>query len=464
MAEYDVVVIGAGPGGYVAAIRAAQLGMKTAVVERDELGGTCLNWGCIPSKALLRNAEVVNLFNKAESWGVEAGDIKADFGVAVDRSRQVVKRMTLGVGYLLKKNNIDLIKGQAVLQSPTEIAVAPPEDGPEENLTAKTIILATGARPRSIPTLPIDGTLVMTSREALEAKAMPKSAIFVGGGPIGCELAYVYNAYGVDVTIVEVLPHLLPNDDEEIGAEVEHAFDKQGIKTMTGAMLTAMTQEGDRANVTIKTEDGEEQLTADRIIVAIGVQGNAEGLGLEEVGVATERGFVTVNERMQTSVPNVYAVGDITGKLLLAHVASAQGIDVVERLAGLTPPELDYSLMPKAVYCQPQVASFGITEKDALAAGFEVKVGKFPFRANGKALGMGDYDGFAKIVMEVGSEKILGAQMVGPEVTDLLGELSMNRMLEGTVRELGTLVHAHPSLSEVVKEAALACIDEAIHM
>ena len=460
MAEYDVVVIGAGPGGYVAAIRAAQLGMKTAVVERDELGGTCLNWGCIPSKALLRNAEVVNLFNRAESWGVEVGEVNAEFGVAVDRSRQVVKRMTLGVGYLLKKNNIDLIKGQAVLQSATEIAV----EGTEENLTAKTIILATGARPRSIPTLPIDGTLVMTSREALEAKTMPKSAIFVGGGPIGCELAYVYNAYGVDVTIVEVLPHLLPNDDEEIGAEVERSFEKQGIKTMTGAMLTAMTQEGDQANVTIKTEEGEQQLTADRIIVAIGVQANSEGLGLEEVGVTTERGFITINERMQTSVPNIYAVGDITGKLLLAHVASAQGVDVVERLAGLTPPELDYSLMPKAVYCQPQVASFGITEKEAAESGIEVKVGKFPFRANGKALGMGDYDGFAKVVMEVGTEKILGAQMVGPEVTDLLGELSMNRMLEGTVRELGTMVHAHPSLSEVVKEAALACVDEAIHM
>ena len=460
MAEYDMVIIGAGPGGYVAAIRAAQLGMKTAVVERDELGGTCLNWGCIPSKALIRNAEVVNLFNRAESWGVEVGSVNADFGVAVDRSRQVVKRMTLGVGYLLKKNNIDLIKGQAVIQSPTEIAV----EGAEENLTAKTIILATGARPRSIPSLPIDGTLVMTSREALETKAMPKSAIFVGGGPIGCELAYVYNAYSVDVTIVEVLPHLLPNDDEEIGAEVERSFQKQGIKTMTGAMLTAMSQEGDQAVVTIKTEDGEQQLTTDRIIVAIGVQGNTEELGLEEVGVATERGFITVNERMQTSVPSIYAVGDITGKLLLAHVASAQGIDVVERLAGLTPPELDYSLMPKAVYCQPQVASFGITEKEAEASGIEVKVGKFPFRANGKALGMGDYDGFAKIVMEVGTEKILGAQMVGPEVTDLLGELSMNRMLEGTVRELGMMVHAHPSLSEVVKEAALACVDEAIHM
>jgi dihydrolipoamide dehydrogenase len=277
-------------------------------------------------------------------------------------------------------------------------------------------------------------------------------------------LAYVYNAYGVDVTIVEVLPHLLPNDDEEIGAEVERSFEKQGIKALTGAMLTSMTQEGDQAVVTIKTEDGEQQLTADRIIVAIGVQGNTDGLGLEEVGVATERGFVMINERMQTSVPTIYAVGDITGKLLLAHVASAQGIDVVERLAGLTPLELDYSLMPKAVYCQPQVASFGITEKEAIASGLEVKVGKFPFRANGKALGMGDYDGFAKIVMEVGSEKILGAQMVGPEVTDLLGELSMNRMLEGTVRELGTMVHAHPSLSEVVKEAALACVDEAIHM
>ena len=460
MAGYDVVVIGAGPGGYVAAIKAAHLGMKTALVERDEIGGTCLNWGCIPSKALLRNAEVVNLFNHAASWGVDVGSVNADFGAAVDRSRQIVNRMTLGVGYLLKKNNIELIKGQAILQSPTEVAV----DGAEENLSTKTIILATGARPRSTPILPIDGILVMTSREALETKALPKSAIFVGGGPIGCELAYVYNSYGVDVTIVEALPHLLPNDDEEIGTEVERSFEKQGIKLMTGAMLTSMNVVGNQANVTIETGGEKRQLTTDRIIVAIGVQGNTEGLGLEEVGVAVEHGFVSVNERMRTSVSSIYAVGDITGKLLLAHVASAQGIDVVERLSGLTPPELDYELMPKAVYCQPQVASFGMTEKDALTAGLEVKVGKFMFRANGKALSMGDDDGFTKLVIEIGSGKILGAQMVGPQVTELLGELSMTRKLEGTARELGMMVHAHPSLSEVVKEAALACIDEAIHM
>ena len=462
MATYDIVIIGAGPGGYVAALRAAQLGMKTAVAERDSVGGTCLNWGCIPSKALIRNAEVVSLFKNAHFWGVNIDGMQVDFGSAIDRSRGVVDRMTRGVNFLFRKNGVDVVSGQASLRDAHTVAV----EGADEPLEASSIIIATGARPRSLPGLEVDGELVMTSREALEAKTMPASAVFVGGGAIGCELAFVYNAYGVDTTIVEALPRLLPLEDAEVSAEVERVFNRQGIHCRPGTHLVGHRREGNQAVLTVFTADkeGEEEVLTDRVVVAVGIQGNVEGLGLEEAGVSTERGLVTVDEHLQTTAEGVYAVGDVNGKLALAHVASAQGIYVVERLAGLNPAPLDYELMPRAVYCQPQVASFGMTEQAALDAGLAVRVGKFPFRANGKALGAADYEGFAKVVVEEGSERILGAHLVGPEVTELLGELSMNRLLEGTARELGTMVHAHPSLSEVVKEAALAAIGEALHV
>ena len=461
MATYDIVIIGAGPGGYVAALRAAQLGMKTAVVERDSVGGTCLNWGCIPSKALIRNAEVVSLFKNAHFWGVNIEGMQVDFGSAIDRSRGVVDRMTRGITYLFRKNGVDVVGGQASLRDAHTVAV----EGADEPLEASSVIIATGARPRSLPSLPVDGELVMTSREALEARTMPTSAVFVGGGAIGCELAYVYNAYGVDTTIVEALPRLLPLEDAEVSAEVERVFHRQGIHCRPGTHLVGHRREGSQAVLTVFTteKEGEEEVLTDRVVVAVGIQGNVEGLGLEEAGVSTERGLIAVDEHLRTTAEGVYAVGDVNGNLALAHVASAQGIYVVERLAGLDPAPLDYGLMPRAVYCQPQVASFGMTEQAALDAGLAVRVGKFPFRANGKALGAADYEGFAKVVVEEGSERILGAHLVGPEVTELLGELSMNRLLEGTARELGTMVHAHPSLSEVVKEAALAAIGEALH-
>ncbi len=461
MATYDVVIIGAGPGGYVAALRAAQLGMKAAVVERGDVGGTCLNWGCIPSKALIRNAEVVNLFNNARFWGVTVDGMSADFGAAIDRSRQVVNRMTRGVSYLFRKNGVDVVTGTATLVDAHTVAV----DGADDPLQAGNVIIATGARPRSLPGLEVDGDLVMTSREALEARDMPASAVFVGGGAIGCELAFVYNSYGVDTTIVEALPRLLPLEDAEVSAEVERVFQKQGIRCRPGTHLVGYRREGDKAVLTVFTVEGEdeEEVLTDRVVVAVGVQGNVEGLGLENAGVAAERGFITVDEHMRTSAEGVYAVGDVNGVMPLAHVASAQAVYVVERLAGLDPPPLDHGLMPRAVYCQPQVASFGLTEEAARESGIPVRVGKFPFRPNGKALGAADYEGFAKVVVEEGSERILGAHLVGPEVTELLGELSMTRQLEGTARELGTMVHAHPSLSEVVKEAALASIGEALH-
>ena len=461
MATYDVVIIGAGPGGYVAALRAAQLGMKTAVVERDSVGGTCLNWGCIPSKALIKNAEVVSLFNNAKFWGVTVDGMQVDFGAAVDRSRGVVDRMTRGVNYLFRKNGVDVVNGAATLIDAHTVAV----EGADAPLEAPAVIIATGARPRSLPGLDVDGELVMTSREALEAKAMPASAVFIGGGAIGCELAYVYNAYGVHTTIIEALPRLLPLEDAEVSAEVERVFARQGIHCRPGTHLVGLRREGGQAVLTVFTVEGEgeEEILTDRVVVAVGIQGNVEGLGLEAAGVATERGFITVDKHLQTTVDGVYAVGDVNGVMALAHVASAQGIHVVERLAGLDPAPLDYGLMPRAVYCQPQVASFGMTEEAAREAGIAVQVGKFPFRPNGKALGAADYEGFAKVVVEEGTERILGTHLVGPEVTELLGELSMNRLLEGTARELGTMVHAHPSLSEVVKEAALAAVGEALH-
>ncbi len=461
MATYDVVIIGAGPGGYVAALRAAQLGKKVAVVERDNVGGTCLNWGCIPSKALIRNAEVVSLFKNAHFWGVNIEGMQVDFGAAVDRSRGVVDRMTRGVNFLFRKNGIHMVNGRASLRDAHTVAV----EGSDEALEAGAIIIATGARPRSLPGLEVDGELVMTSREALEARAMPESAVFVGGGAIGCELAFVYNAYGVDTTIVEALPRLLPLEDAEVSAEVERVFKRQGITCRPGTHLVNHRREGDKAVLTVFTVDdeGEEEVLTDRVVVAVGIQGNVEGMGLEEAGIATERGLITVDEHLQTTAKGVYAVGDVNGKLALAHVASAQGVYVAERLAGLKPAPLDHGLMPRAVYCQPQVASFGMTEEAAREAGLAVRVGKFPFRPNGKALGAADYEGFAKVVVEEGSERILGAHLVGPEVTELLGELSMTRLLEGTARELGEMVHAHPSLSEVVKEAALAAVGEALH-
>ena len=461
MAAYDVVIIGAGPGGYVAALRAAQLGMKTAVVERDSVGGTCLNWGCIPSKALIKNAEVVSLFNNAKFWGVTVDGMQVDFGAAIDRSRGVVDRMTRGVNFLFRKNGVDVVNGTATLVDAHTVAV----EGADAPLEASAVIIATGARPRSLPGLDVDGDLVMTSREALEAKEMPASAVFIGGGAIGCELAYVYNAYGVDTTIIEALPRLLPLEDAEVSAEVERVFARQGIHCRPGTHLVGLRREGDQAVLTVFTVEGEgeEEIVTDRVVVAVGIQGNVEGLGLEAAGVATERGFITVDKHLQTTVEGVYAVGDVNGLMPLAHVASAQGIHVVERLAGLDPAPLDYGLMPRAVYCQPQVASFGMTEEAARDAGIAVQVGKFPFRPNGKALGAADYEGFAKVVVEEGTERILGTHLVGPEVTELLGELSMNRLLEGTARELGTMVHAHPSLSEVVKEAALAAVGEALH-
>ena len=460
MPDYDVAIIGAGPGGYVAAIRAGQLGLKTVVVERDELGGICLNWGCIPTKALLHNAEIMHLFHRAEEWGVSFDNLQVDFGAAIDRSRKVVATLTRGVAGLLKKNKVDHIKGEAHFRDAHTLEVSPNGN----TLTASNVIIATGARPRSIPGLDIDGQRVITSREALELRQVPRRIAIIGGGATGAEFAYLWNAYGAEVTIVEMLPHLLPGEDEEISRLLERSFSRQGIKFLTGARVKAATRVEDAVRLEVEQEGEATTLEVDHVLVAAGVQANTDDLGLEPLGVELERGNIKVDASMATSVPGVYAIGDVTGILLLAHVAQAQGVLAVERIAGLDSPDLNYELMPRATYCHPQIASFGITEKQAVERGHEVKVGRFPFQASGKAQAIGDVEGMVKVVADKEYGELLGVHMIGPDVTEMLGELSLGRLLEGTTREVGWLVHSHPSLSEALKEAALDADGLAIHI
>ncbi len=457
--DYDVVVIGAGPGGYVSAIRCAQLGMKAAIVERDALGGVCLNWGCIPSKALLKNAEVLSYIRRADEFGLRFDNFHADFSSAIDRSRRVVDRNVRGVAYLLRKNNIDHISGEASIVSAGAVEVSPQGD----RLNAKNIIIATGARPRSIPSLPVDGERVITSRESIVLRDLPESMVIVGGGAIGVEFAYVYKMYGVDVTVVELLPRLVPNEDEEISRQLERSFSRHGINVMTGAGVSGVVPTGGGVSVAVEQNGVEHTIECGKVLVAVGIQPNTEGLGLERIGVATERGYITIDDRMATNVPGVFAIGDVTGKLALAHAASAQAVTAAEAIAGEETQPLDYTYMPKATYCQPQVASFGLTEEQAVAQGHEVKVGRMNVLANGKALAMGETEGMVKLVMDARYGELLGAHLIGPEVTELLGELSLTRLLEGTSLELGWAVHAHPSISEMVKEAALGAEGRAIH-
>ena len=458
MSDYDLVIIGSGPGGYVAGIRAGQLGLRAAVVEREELGGLCLNWGCIPSKALIRNAEVLNLVRGASRMGISYDNLSFDFGAAVDRSRSVVKRLTMGVASLLKKNNVDVIRGEGAVRDRSTVTI----DG--EPISTDNVIIATGARFREIPVLPVDGTVVMTSREALASREVPGTVVIVGGGATGVEFAYVYRAYGARVIVVEMLPRLAPAEDEEISRELERAFRRQGIEARTGCTVQSVAVEGDKAEVNIGSDEGTETIECDRVLVAVGSAGNIEGLGLEGAGVRTERSFVPVDERMQTNVPGVYAIGDVTGKLLLAHVASAQGVAAVEGIAGQDGPPLDYEAMPRAIYCHPQVASFGLTEAQAVERGHDVRAGRFPLAASGKALAMDESHGMVKVVTDSELGEVLGVHMIGAEVTELLGEVALGRHLEATSLEFGWAAHPHPTISEAIKEAALAANGEAIHI
>jgi dihydrolipoamide dehydrogenase len=458
--NYDLVVIGAGPGGYVAAIRAGQLGRKTAIIEREALGGVCLNWGCIPSKALLKNAEVLSYIHRAEEFGLRFDNFHADYAVAVERSRKVVARNVRGVAYLLRKNKVDHIQGTAVLKGDGVVEVTPAG----EKVVAKNIIVATGSRPRSIPPLPVDGERIITSRESIVLSRLPSSMVIVGGGAVGAEFAYLYRMYGVEVTVVELLPRLVPTEDEEISPLLERSFAHQGINVMTGSTVTGFESGSDGLMVNVEKDGAEQAVECEKVLVAVGVQANIEGLGLESLGIEIEHNCIKIDDKMGTSVPGVFAIGDVTGKLALAHAASAQGVVAVEHMAGMETQALDYNMMPRATYCQPQIASFGLTEAQARERGYGVRVGKFNVRANGKALAMGESEGIVKLVIDERYGELLGGHMIGPEVTELLGELTMTKLLEGTTLELGWAVHPHPSLSEMLKEAALDALGRAIHM
>ena len=459
MPDYDIAIIGGGPGGYVAAIRAAQLGKKVVLVEQDRVGGLCLNWGCIPSKALLWNAEVVNLMRDAETYGVSFDNLRLDMGKAIDRSRQIVDQMVKGVEFLLAKNGVTVITGEASFVTPHELSVT----NHQSPITSDQIIIATGARPRTLPGLATDGAAIINSRDALALREQPASVVIVGGGPIGVEFATFWSAYGVDVTIVEALDHLLPLEDDEISTQLERAYKKRKIKFITGAQVHSATAANGRAAVTLTTSGREQRIEADKVLVSIGFEANVEALGLDRIGVGVERGYVKTGPGLTTGVDGVYAIGDVTGIKNLAHVASAMGVMLVERLAGRDVPELDYAKMPCATYCHPEVASIGLTERQAVEAGHGVKVGKFPIRANGRAKAINMVDGIIKIVADADTRETLGVHMIGPMVTELLAEASLGMTLEATPRELGWTVAAHPTLAETVKEAALAVDGEAIH-
>lgn len=463
--QYDVVVIGAGPGGYVAAIRAAQLGQKTAIVDRQWLGGVCLNVGCIPSKALLRNAEIAHtLRERGKEFGFSFDNLVLDFSVAAKRSRQVSDRLVKGVGFLMKKNNIAVHMGNAKLTARDTVSVTG-KDGQVTELKAGNVIIATGASSAVPGAWKVDGTKVVTYLEAILQEKLPKSVVVIGSGAIGVEFSTVWNSYGVDVTIVEMLPRLVPLEDEEVSAELEKAFKKRGIKTLVGHKVeTVETTEGG-VRVTVSAGGENKVLEAEQALVAIGFRPNSKGLGLEELGVKiSERGFIEVNEKMATNLPGIWAIGDVTGKLMLAHVGSAMGIVCAENIAGHETVILNYEMMPRATYCQPQIASFGLTEAQAKERGYAVKIGRFPFQANGKALGLGDYAGWVKLVVDEKYGEILGAHMIGPEVTELLPELTLAHNLELTPEEIARNVHAHPTLSEVIMEAAHGAVGSPIHI
>jgi dihydrolipoamide dehydrogenase len=463
--SFDVLVIGAGPAGYVAAIRAAQLGQKTAIVDRLWLGGICLNVGCIPSKALLRNAEIAHILReRGKDFGFSFDNLKLDYPAAVKRSRQVSDRLTKGVGFLMKKNGVAVFMGTAKLTAPGRATVTD-KDGKPTELSAKNIIIATGASAAVPAGWKVDGKKVVTYWEAILQEKLPQSVVIIGAGAIGMEFATVWNSYGVEVSVVEMLPHILPLEDEEAAAEVAKAYGKRGVQLLAGHKVEAVETTKTGVKVTVSAAGETKILEAEQALVAIGFKPNSQDLGLEQAGVkVSERGFVEVDERMATNIPGIWAVGDVTGKLMLAHVGSAMGIVCAENIAGHETVKLDYEMMPRATYCSPQVASFGMSEAQAKERGFTVKVGRFPFQANGKALGLGDYTGWVKLIVDKKYGEILGATLVGPEVTELLPELTLARMMELTPAEIGRNVHAHPTLSETLMEAAHAAEGSPIHI
>ncbi len=462
--SYDIIVVGSGPGGYVAAIRASQLGLKTAIVERESLGGICLNWGCIPTKALLKSANVFEYLTHASDYGITVKDAKADFGAMVERSRGVANGMSQGIQFLMKKNKIDVLKGNGVLKAGKKVAVTDDAGKTTEYAADKGVIIATGARSRQLPNLPQDGKKVIGYREAMSLKTQPKKMVVVGSGAIGVEFAYFYNAIGTEVTIVEYLPNIVPIEDVDVSKQLEKSFKKAGIKIMTGASVESVDTSGKGCVATVKTAKGEEKIECDVVLSAVGIEANIENIGLEELGIVVDKGRLIVNDFYQTNIPGYYAIGDVLPNAALAHVASAEGIICVEKIAGHNPEPLDYGNIPGCTYCSPEVASVGMTEAAAKEAGHEIKVGKFPFSASGKASAAGAKDGFVKLIFDAKYGELLGGHMIGANVTEMVAELVAVRKLETTGHEIIKTVHPHPTMSEAIMEAAAAAYDEVIHL
>lgn len=462
--NYDIIIIGSGPGGYVAAIRASQLGMKTAIVERAELGGICLNWGCIPTKALLKSAQVFEYLNHAGDYGIKInGKAEADFGSVVKRSRDVADGMSKGVQFLMKKNKVDVIKGSGKIKPGKKVEVKD-ETGKVTLLDAKHIILAVGARSRALPNLPQDGKKIIGYREAMTLPKQPASMVVVGSGAIGSEFAYFYQAMGTKVTLVEFLPGIVPLEDEEVSKQLERSFKKMGMTVMTSSEVLSVDTKGSACKVKIKTPKGEENIECDIVLSAVGIQANLENIGLEDVGIVTDKGKIVTDKYYQTNIPGYYAIGDCVGGQALAHVASAEGITCVEKIAGHHPEPIDYNNIPGCTYTTPEVASVGITEKMAKERGLEIKIGKFPFTASGKASAGGNKDGFVKLIFDAKYGELLGAHMIGSNVTEMIAEIVMARKLETTGHEIIKGVHPHPTMSEAVMEAAAAAYGEVIHL
>ncbi|WP_162425583.1 dihydrolipoyl dehydrogenase [Pontibacter pudoricolor] len=461
--KYDLVVLGSGPGGYVAAIRASQLGLKVGVIERESLGGICLNWGCIPTKALLKSANVFEYINHAADYGINIGEASVDFNAVVKRSRGVADGMSKGIQFLFRKNKIDAIMGTGKIIAKGQVEVTDAE-GKKSTVEADNIIIATGARSRELPNLPIDGKKIIGYRQAMALDKKPESMVVVGSGAIGVEFAYFYNAMGTKVTIVEYMPNIVPVEDEEVSRQLSKSFRKSGINIMTDSSVEHVDTSGDLCKVTVKTAKGEEILEAEVVLSAVGIQTNLENIGLEELGIKVDRGRVIVDEYYKTNVDGIYAIGDIVPGPALAHVASAEGIICVEAIAGHNPEPLNYGNIPGCTYCSPEIASVGLTEKAAREQGIEIKVGKFPFSASGKASAAGAKDGFVKVIFDAKYGEFLGAHMIGANVTEMIAEVVVARKLETTGHEIIKSVHPHPTMSEAIMEAAAAAYDEVIHL
>ncbi|MEG3657051.1 dihydrolipoyl dehydrogenase [Arenibacter palladensis] len=463
MSNFDIIVLGSGPGGYVAAIRASQLGFKTAIIEKENLGGVCLNWGCIPTKALLKSAQVFEYLLHAADYGLKAEGVDKDFNAVVKRSRNVAEGMSKGVQFLMKKNKIEVIKGYGTLKPGKKVSVKS-DDGKETEYSANNIIIATGARSRELPSLPQDGKKIIGYREAMSLDKQPKKMLVVGSGAIGIEFAYFYNAMGTEVTVVEFLPNVVPVEDEEVSKQLERSLKKTGIKIMTSSEVTKVDTSGEGVKATVKTSKGEEILEADIVLSAVGIKTNIENIGLENVGIATDRDKILVNDYYQTNIPGYFAIGDVTPGQALAHVASAEGILCVEKIAGMHVEPLDYGNIPGCTYCSPEIASVGLTEKQAIEKGYEIKVGKFPFSASGKASASGNKDGFVKVIFDAKYGEWLGCHMIGAGVTDMIAEAVVARKLETTGHEILKAVHPHPTMSEAVMEAVAHAYGEVIHI